>query len=93
MGRLQPWRRLGTSVNPGDIAIQRTLEGYAVARQSVIRDGAEAWWHSIAVIVTFEDAAYLSKALADRDGVRAWVRTGRGDYELLRDQDSIPFGP
>jgi hypothetical protein len=80
-------------VNPGDIAIERTPDGYAVARQTVTRDGTEAWWHSIAVVVTLEDVAYLSKALADRDGVRAWIRTRGGDYELLQNQDSISFGP
>jgi hypothetical protein len=71
-------------VAPGDLAVTRTNDGYTVSRQSVDGDGTTQWWHLIAVVSTLEDAAHFSSALADRDGVRAWVQTNAGEYEPLR---------
>jgi hypothetical protein len=78
-------------LTPGDIAITRTQNAYMVASRNVTCDGLAPWWHYFAVISTFEDAVCFARALAERDGVRAWVRTSEKDYELLRDQDSISY--
>jgi hypothetical protein len=77
-------------VDRGDITITQTHKGHMVARSSVAPDGPGPWWHSIAVIATFEDAACFARTIAERDGVRAWIRKGEEQFELLRDQECIP---
>ena len=77
------------SVNRGDLCLTKTIRGYLVTRRGSGGDSSEPWWFYLAVIFTFADAAYFARVLADRDGVRAWIRIDEEQYELLRDEEPV----
>jgi hypothetical protein len=72
-------------LRPGDIAITKTLKGHSIARNSLRNDISAPYWHHIAVISSFEDAADFARMIVARDGVRAWVRKSEEELEPLRD--------
>jgi hypothetical protein len=70
---------------PGDITVTRTSKGFMIGRNTATRDGMGPWWQYIATIATLEDAADFARMVAERDGVRAWMR--RTDDQL----DPLPM--
>ena len=72
---------------PGDITITKIPTGYLIGGAAE-RKGPGPWWHYVAIVSTFEEAARHARTLTNLGGVKAWIHEGGDDYAPLEPVNS-----
>lgn len=71
---------------PGDITVTKKPSGYLVSR-ALQKLGKGPWWEYVTTTKEYDDAVGFARALAEQDGVRAWLHVGGDTYAPLEDRE------
>ena len=74
------------SCQPGDITVSKIHIGYLVGR-CVTYDGPGPWCAYVALLETYEDAAFMGRQMARKHGQQVWLRVYGDDYIPLPDAE------